>query len=185
LKTPIIEGHLRIEVDIKNGKVADAWSSGTLWRGIEPILQGRDIRDGGLLAQRICGVCTYSHYEGNTMATEVALGIRPPTNARLIRNLINATQFMHDHIVHFYALHSLDWADVGGALKADPQKAADLAYEFSKTPYNASTAHYKEVIAKLEKFVASGQLGPFTNAYIGNPLYKMPPEADLIMISTT
>jgi quinone-reactive Ni/Fe-hydrogenase large subunit len=178
-----IEGHLRIEVNIKNGKISDAWSSGTLWRGIEPILQGRDIRDAGLLAQRICGVCTYTHYQGSTMSAEVALGIRPPTNARLIRNLIDATQFMHDHIVHFYALHSLDWADVGGALKADPQKAADLANEFSKTPYNVSTAHYKEVMAKLEKFVASGQLGPFTNAYMGNPLYKMPPEADLIMIS--
>ena len=177
-----IEGHLRIEVDLKNGKVQDAWSSGTLWRGIEPILQGRDIRDGGLLAQRICGVCTYAHYEGNTEATEVALGIRPPTNARLVRNLINAAQFMQDHIIHFYALHSLDWADVEGALRADPKKAAALAYEFSKTPYNASVAHYKELKEKLAKFVASGQLGPFTNAYLGNSLYKMSPEADLIMI---
>jgi len=178
-----IEGHLRIEVDIKNGIVQDAWSSGTLWRGIEPILQGRDIRDGGLLAQRICGVCTYAHYEGNTEAIEVALGIRPPTNARLVRNLINAAQFMQDHIIHFYALHSLDWADIGGALKADPEKASALAYEFTNTPYNASTGHYKAVKEKLAKFVASGQLGPFTNAYLGNPLYKMPPEADLIMIS--
>ena len=178
-----IEGHLRIEVDVKDGKVSNAWSSGTLWRGIEPILQGRDIRDAGLLVQRICGVCTWVHYEANTMSAEVALGIRPPTNARLIRNMINATQFMHDHIVHFYALHSLDWADVGGALKADPVKASELAHQFSQTPYNASVDHYKEVIEKLKKFVASGQLGPFSGAYLGNKLYKLPPEGDLIVIS--
>ncbi|WP_035589590.1 nickel-dependent hydrogenase large subunit [Hippea jasoniae] len=178
-----IEGHLRIEVDIKDGKVVNSWSSGTLWRGIEPILQGRDIRDAGLLVQRICGVCTWAHYEANTMSAEVALKIRPPTNARLIRNMINATQFMHDHIVHFYALHSLDWADVAGALKADPVKASELAHQFSKAPYNASVDHYKAVIEKLKKFVSSGQLGPFSGAYLGNKLYKLPPEGDLIVIS--
>ncbi len=178
-----IEGHLRIEVDVKNGKIENSWSTGTLWRGIEPILKDRDIRDAGLLVQRICGVCTWAHYEANTMSAEIALGIRPPTNARLIRNMINATQFMHDHVVHFYALHSLDWADVAGALKADPKKANELAHQFSKTPYNASVEHYTAVIEKLKKFVASGQLGPFSGAYMGNELYKLPPEGSLIVIS--
>ncbi len=178
-----IEGHLRIEVDVKNGKIENSWSTGTLWRGIEPILKDRDIRDAGLLVQRICGVCTWAHYEANTMSAEIALGIRPPTNARLIRNMINATQFMHDHVVHFYALHSLDWADVAGALKADPKKANELAHQFSKTPYNASIEHYTAVIEKLKKFVASGQLGPFSGAYMGNELYKLPPEGSLIVIS--
>ena len=178
-----IEGHLRIEIDVKDNKVDNAWSTGTLWRGIEPILKDRDIRDAGLLVQRICGVCTWSHYEANTMSAEIALGIKPPTNARLIRNLINASEFMHDHTVHFYALHSLDWADVAGALKADPKKANELAHKFSKQPYNASVEHYAEIKKKLEKFVASGQLGPFSGAYMGNKLYKLPPEADLIIIS--
>lgn len=178
-----IEGHLRIEIDVKEGKVENAWSSGTLWRGIEPILKGRDIRDAGLIVQRICGVCTWSHYEANTMSAELALGIKPPTNARLIRNMINATEFMHDHTVHFYALHSLDWADVAGALKADPKRANELAHQFSKAPYNASVEHYVEVKEKLKKFVSSGQLGPFSGAYLGNKLYKLPPEADLIVIS--
>ena len=178
-----IEGHLRIEVDVKNGKVENAWSTGTLWRGIEPILKNRDIRDAGLLVQRICGVCTWSHYEANTMSAEIALGIKPPTNARLVRNLINASEFMHDHTVHFYALHSLDWADIGGALKADPKKANELAHQFSKAPYNASAEHYATVIERLKKFVASGQLGPFSGAYMGNKLYKLPPEGDLIVIS--
>ena len=100
-----IEGHLRIEVEVDAAnRVTDAWSSATLWRGIEVILKGRDPRDACLITQRICGVCTYSHYEASTLAVENAIGVVPPKNARLVRNLIKGSQYLHDKIVHFYHL---------------------------------------------------------------------------------
>ena len=97
-----IEGHLRIEVEVdNNNQVKDAWSSCTLWRGIETILKGRDPRDAGLITQRFCGVCTYSHFEAATLAVENAIGVKPPKNARIIRNLIKGAQYLHDKVVHF------------------------------------------------------------------------------------
>ena len=91
-----IEGHLRIEVEVDDKNVIkDAWSSITLWRGIETILKGRDPRDAGLIVQRFCGVCTYAHYEASILACEDAFGIKPPPNARIIRNLINASQYLY------------------------------------------------------------------------------------------
>ena len=121
-----IEGHLRIEVEIDNGVVTDAWSSGTMFRGLELILQGRDPRDAWLFAQRACGVCTTVHALASVRAVENALGLKIPRNARLIRNLIAATQFVQDHVIHFYHLHALDWVDVVSALKADPAATAAL-----------------------------------------------------------
>ncbi len=179
-----IEGHLRIEceVDDKN-TISDAWSSITLWRGIETILKGRDPRDAGLICQRFCGVCTYVHYEASTMAVEDAFGIKPPPNARIIRNLIQGSWYLGDHIMQFYHLHGLDWVDIVSALSADPKKAVDMAKSYSPNPYNCSETHYKAVQQRLTKFVKSGRLGPFANAYWGNPSYKLPPEANLIIVS--
>ena len=179
-----IEGHLRIEceVDDKN-TISDAWSSITLWRGIETILKGRDPRDAGLICQRFCGVCTYVHYEASTMAVEDAFGIKPPPNARIIRNLIQGSWYLGDHIMQFYHLHGLDWVDIVSALSADPKKAVDMARSYSPDPYNCSETHYKAVQQRLTKFVNSGRLGPFANAYWGNPSYKLPPEANLIIVS--
>ena len=134
-----IEGHLRIEVEVDSSNViTDAWSSITLWRGIETILKGRDPRDAGLMVQRFCGVCTYSHYEASILACEDAFGVRPPANARLVRNLINASQYLYDHVMHFYHLHGLDWVDIVSALSADPAKAVALARQYSDNPYNCS-----------------------------------------------
>jgi len=179
-----IEGHLRIEVEVDgNNRVTDAWSSATLWRGIEVILKGRDPRDAGLIAQRICGVCTYSHYEASTLAVENAIGVVPPKNARLVRNLIKGSQFLHDKIVHFYHLHGLDWVDIVSALSANPKKAEDMARSFSDSPYNCSVSHYEEVQKRLTTFVKSGRLGPFAHAYWGNKSYKLPPEANLVIAS--
>jgi quinone-reactive Ni/Fe-hydrogenase large subunit len=179
-----IEGHLRIEVEVDSSNIiTDAWSSITLWRGIETILKGRDPRDAGLMVQRFCGVCTYSHYEASILACEDAFGVRPPANARLVRNLINASQYMYDHVMHFYHLHGLDWVDIVSALSADPAKAVALAATFSENPYNCSATGYKAVQQRLKKFVESGRLGPFANAYWGNPSYKMSPEANLIAVS--
>ena len=179
-----IEGHLRIEVEVDNtNTIKDAWSSITLWRGIETILKGRDPRDAGLMTQRFCGVCTYVHYEASILACEDAFGVKPPPNARIIRNLMQGAWYLGDHIMHFYHLHGLDWVDVVSALSADPKKAVEIAKSVIPNPYNCSETHYKAVQERLSKFVKSGRLGPFANAYWGNPSYKLPPEANLVILS--
>ncbi|MGC9323643.1 MAG: nickel-dependent hydrogenase large subunit [Desulfomonilia bacterium] len=179
-----IEGHLRIEVEVDESNVIqDAWSTITLWRGIETILKGRDPRDAPLMVQRFCGVCTYSHYEGSILACEDAFGVTPPPNARIMRNLIKASQYMVDHIMHFYHLHGLDWVDITSALAADPAQAVDLAKSVHPNPYNCSETHYRAVQQRLKKFVESGRLGPFANAYWGNSSYKLSPEANLVVTS--
>ncbi|MFA6223876.1 MAG: nickel-dependent hydrogenase large subunit [Desulfomonilaceae bacterium] len=177
---PRIEGHLRIEVEVENGKVKDAWSSGTLFRGLEIILQGRDPRDAHLLTQRSCGVCTLVHSLASVRAVEDALKIKIPPNARLVRNLTHAAQNMHDHPVHFYQLCALDWVDVVSALSADPGKTADLSNAVSGRPQ--SKKYYEGLKGKLKAFVDSGQLGPFANAYWGHPAYKLPAEANLMAV---
>lgn len=179
-----IEGHLRIEVEIdENNVVQKAYSSSTLWRGIELILKGRDPRDAGLMAQRICGVCTYSHYKGGVEAVENALGVEPPYNAKLVRSLLNESLFMHDHMVHFYHLHGLDWVDVVSALSADPKKASELAFKYTDLPIATGTDELTAVQQRVKGFVDKGQLGPFANAYWGNKTYKFSPEQNLIALS--
>ncbi len=179
-----IEGHLRIEAEVDdNNVINNAWSSITLWRGIEKILKGRDPRDAGLMVQRFCGVCTYSHYEASILACEDAFGVTPPPNARIVRNLIKSSQYITDHIMHFYHLHGLDWVDVVSALEADPRKAVELAKSVCDNPYNCSETHYRAVQKRLTKFVQSGRLGPFANAYWGNASFKLPPEANLVIVS--
>lgn len=179
-----IEGHLRIEVEVdEQNVIRDAWSSITLWRGFETILKGRDPRDAGLIVQRFCGVCTYVHYEASIMACEDAFGVTPPPNARIIRNLMQGMWYLGDHIMHFYHLHGLDWVDVVSALSADPKKAVELAKSVHANPYNCSETGYKAVQERIGKFVKSGRLGPFANAYWGNPSFKLPPEANLVILS--
>src|SRR5512142_23382 len=116
-----IEGHLRIEAEVGGGQVSDAWSSGTMFRGIERILRGRDPREAWIWAQRICGVCTTVHAIASVRSVEDALGIQVPRNAEIVRNLIIGAQAVQDHVVHFYHLHALDWVDVTSALEADPR----------------------------------------------------------------
>ena len=174
-----IEGHLRIEVEVAGGKVTNAWSSAQMFRGIEIILQGRDPRDAPLFVQRSCGVCTYTHYLSSVRAVEDAVKVKIPDNARIIRNLLHGAQFQHDHIVHFYHLHALDWVDVVSALSADPKKTAALADTVSNAPWGGEV-YFKNVQNRLKTFVDSGQLGLFTNGYWGHPAYKLPPEANLM-----
>lgn len=179
-----IEGHLRIEVEVdENNVVQNAYSSSTLWRGIELILKNRDPRDAGLMAQRICGVCTYSHYKAGVEAVENALGVIPPYNAKLVRTILNESLYMHDHVVHFYHLHGLDWVDVVSALSADPKKASELAFKYSDSPIATGTAELMAVQKRVKTFVEKGQLGPFANAYWGNKTYKLSPEQNLIALS--
>jgi len=173
-----IEGHLRIDVEVENGKVKNAWSSGQMFRGIENILVGRDPRDAHHFVQRSCGVCTYIHALASVRAVEDALGLTIPENARLIRNLLHGAQYQHDHIVHFYHLHALDWVDIVSALSADPVKTAALSKNASGRPESAD--YFKKIKGTLQAFVNSGQLGPFNNAYWGHPAYQLPAEANLM-----
>jgi Ni,Fe-hydrogenase I large subunit len=177
-----IEGHLRIEVRLENGQVTDAWSAGTMWRGIELVLRDRDPRDAWVFAQRICGVCTTVHAIASVRAVENALGVTIPDNARIIRNLIEGAQFIYDHVMHFYHLHALDWVDVVSALNADPAATSDLQKSISAWPKN-STTYFEAVKTRLQTFVGSGQLGLFANGYWGHPAYKLPPEANLLAVA--
>ena len=177
-----IEGHLRLEVKVDGGKVAEAWSSSTMFRGLEIIARGRDPREIWLMAQRICGVCTTVHALASVRAVEDALGIRIPDNARIIRNLIAAFQYVQDHVIHFYHLHALDWVDITSALKADPAATADLAQSISDWP-KSSAKYFKGVQDRIAAFVGSGQLGLFANGYWGHPAYKLPPEANLMAVA--
>ncbi|MDH5542158.1 MAG: nickel-dependent hydrogenase large subunit [Nitrospinota bacterium] len=178
-----IEGHLRIEVEVEGGKVKDAWSSGTLFRGFEIFLKDRDPRDAWIITQRVCGVCTTVHALASVKAVENAVGIQIPDNARLVRNLIMGAQYIHDHPVHFYHLHALDWVDVVSALSADPKKTSELANSINPNAPRSGPGDFKNVKDKLKRFVDRGQLGPFTNGYWGHPAYKLPPEANLMAVS--
>ncbi|HXG44805.1 MAG TPA: nickel-dependent hydrogenase large subunit [Gemmatimonadales bacterium] len=177
-----IEGHLRIEVQAENGRITNAWASSTQFRGIEIVMEGRDPRDAWAFTQRICGVCTVVHAVASCRAVEDALGITIPPNAQLIRNLIHGMQFIQDHVIHFYHLHALDWVDVVSALRADPEGTARLARSISPWPNNSAT-YFAEVQNRVKQFVASGQLGIFTNGYWGHPAYKLPPEANLMAVA--
>jgi hydrogenase large subunit len=177
-----IEGHLRIEAEIEGGRVTDAWSSSTMFRGIEIILQGRDPRDAWVFAQRICGVCTTVHAIASIRAVENAIGASPPPNARLLRNLIMASQCVHDHVIHFYHLHALDWVDLLSALSADPVAASELMRSISEWP-RSEPSYFASVQARLQSLADSGQLGLFANAYFGHPAYQLPPEANLIALA--
>ncbi|MGI2108810.1 nickel-dependent hydrogenase large subunit [Shewanella frigidimarina] len=179
-----IEGHLRVEVEVDdNNVITKAWSSSTLWRGIEVILKGRTPMDVGLIVQRICGVCTYSHYRCGTEAVENALGVKIPLNAKYLRSLMQSSLYMHDHIVHFYHLHGLDWVDVVSALSADPALAAKVAMNYSDAPIAAGEGELKAVQARVKGLVETGKLGPFANAYWGNSTYRFTPEQNLIALS--
>lgn len=179
-----IEGHLRVEVEVNDdGIVQEAYVSGQLFRGIETILRNRDPRDAGLLAGRICGVCTNSHFRGAVTSVEDAYSLEIPKNAEIIRNLIAMALFIQDHVVHFYHLHVLDFVDVVSALEADTKATSTEAHKYHENPFMSSHSHYDSVILKLQNFVKAGKLGPFSNGYWGHSTYKLSAEQNLIIIS--
>ena len=200
-----IEGHLRVEVEVdeSTGKVNDAISSGTAWRGLETIVKNRDPRDAWAYIQRICGVCTTAHALGAVRAVEDALEIKIPKNAHYIRNIMAATLTVHDHAVHFYHLHALDWVSPIEALKADPAATAALqntvlskykinikpaaGFNFSAYPKDfpkGTTAYYEAIKGKVQQLVDSKQLGIFAANWWDHPAYKtLPPEVHLMAVS--
>ncbi len=174
-----IEGHLRVEAAIEGGKIKEAYSSGTMVRGIENIVRNRDPRDAWVFVGRVCGVCTSIHSLCSVRAVEQALDITIPPNAEMVRNIMEAVLYMHDHTVHFYQLHALDWVDIVSALKADPKAAALLAQQLSPWAKNTE-GYFRNTQERLKKFIASGQLGIFANGYWSHPAYKLTPEQNLI-----
>jgi len=177
-----IEGHLRVEIEVKDGKIVDAYSSGTMVRGFELILKGRDPRDAWAFAERACGVCTTVHALASVRTVENALGISVPPNAELVRNLMFCAQYLQDHVVHFYHLHALDWVDVVSALKADPRKTSEIAQSISRWP-KSSPKYFADVQRRIGAFVNSGQLGIFANGYWGHTAYKLPAEVNLLGVA--
>ena len=179
-----IEGHMRCEVNLdKNNVITNAVSTGTMWRGLEVILKGRDPRDAWAFVERICGVCTGTHALTSVRAVEDALGIKIPKNAHLLRGIFDKTLQVHDHVVHFYHLHAFDWVDVVNALKADPKKTSELQQLVSPSHPMSSPGYFRDLQNRLKKFVESGQLGPFTNGYWGSKAYVLPPEANLMAVA--
>jgi hydrogenase large subunit len=179
-----IEGHMRCEVNLdKNNVITNAVSTGTMWRGLEVILKGRDPRDAWAFVERICGVCTGTHAQTSVRAVEDALGIKIPKNAHLLRSLFDKTLQVHDHAVHFYHLHAFDWVDVINALKADPKKTSELQQLVSPSHPLSSPGYFRDLQNRIKKFVESGQLGPFANGYWGSKAYVLPPEANLMAVA--
>jgi hydrogenase large subunit len=174
-----IEGHLRVDVEVDQGRVVKAWSSGQMWRGIETILKGRDPRDAWIYAQRICGVCTTVHAIASVRAVENALALPVPKNAQYIRNMIVCAHGIHDHIVHFYHLAALDWVDIVSALEGDAAGASALASSLSDWQGNGRL-QMQDAKDRLGAFVGSGQLGVFASGYWGHPAMKLPPDANLM-----
>lgn len=177
-----IEGHLRIEAQLEGNGIKDAWSSGTMFRGIEMILKDRDPREAWIWAQRICGVCTMVHALASVRAVEDALQIEVPENAQVVRNIIAGSQLLQDHVVHFYHLHALDWVDVVSALRADPAKTSSLAQSISNYE-KSSTTYFKGIQDRVKALVESKQLSLFTQAYWGHPAYILPPEVNLMAVA--
>src|SRR3972149_4000711 len=165
-----IEGHLRIEAEVDAGRVTNAWSSCTMFRGIEIILKGRDPRDAWVFTQRICGVCTTVHAITSVRAVEDALGIQVPENAEIIRSMIAGLQPVRDPVVAL------------SPLSADPAKPSTLAQSISEWPLS-STTYFQGVQGRVRAFVEAGQLGPFDNAYWGHSAYRLPPEANLMAVA--
>ncbi|SHF36726.1 hydrogenase large subunit [Ruegeria intermedia] len=179
-----IEGHMRCEVNVdENGVIRNAVSTGTMWRGLEVILKGRDPRDAWAFTERICGVCTGTHALTSVRAVEDALGITIPDNANSIRNIMQLNLQIHDHIVHFYHLHALDWVNPVNALRADPRATSELQQKVGPNHPLSSPGYFRDVQNRLKQFVESGQLGLFKNGYWDNPAYRLPPEADLMAVT--
>lgn len=181
-----IEGHLRIEMEVENGVVKDAWVSGGLFRGLELIVEGREPTDAALVAQRICGVCPTSHCHASVYAAEAAYGIVHPEGARLVRNLLEGAQFLHSHILWFYQLSALDYVNPLNAVTGSDAAAEALgkkAVAFAEAN-GLAVRDYAAVAKRLNKFAAQGQYSWLSGGWFmegqAPESYLLPPEVDLI-----
>ncbi len=144
-----IEGHLKLEVEVENGIVVDAKTAGTLFRGMELIMQGRDPRDAEQIMQRICGVCPTAHATAGILALDDAFGIEPPPNGRIIRNLILGANFIQSHILHFFHLAALDYVKGPDLAPFKPRYEAD--YRLPDDVNAQAVNHYLEALTIRRK----------------------------------
>ena len=174
-----IEGHLRIEMEVRNGVVTDSWVSGGLFRGLELICEGHTPTDAVMISQRVCGVCPVSHCHTSVYAAEAAYDIQHPEGARLVRNLVEGAQFMHSHILWFYQLSALDYVNPLNALNADPAAATEVAHSLG-----LAERDYQAVYDRLVKFAENGQYSWLSGGWFmegqAPEAYKLPAEVDLI-----
>lgn len=168
-----IEGHLRVEAVAENGVIKDAWVSGTLYRGMETVLKGRVPTDAYYITQRICGVCPTAHGHSSSMAVEAAANVTIPNGARLVRNLLEAAEWLHSHILWFYTLAALDYVNPAKALEADIADTYALAQAAG-----TKTSDFKAVQDRLLALVEGGDLSIFTNGWWGIDPLKEPEKAD-------
>lgn len=187
-----IEGHLRMEAVVKDGVITQAYSTGTMVRGIEIIVKDRDPRDVWAFVMRVCGVCTSMHGLASVRCIENALGIEVPNNAEMVRNLMLGTLQSRDHLVHFYHLDALDWVDIVGALKGDPAEAAQIAQSLNPLNPNYtewgenSPGYFADVKKRVKKFVEANPTNNLfsTNRWCwGSKMYKLPPAVNLIGVA--
>ena len=175
-----IEGHLRVEMEVDNGVVTDAWVSGGCFRGMELVVQDRTPEDAAQIVQRICGVCPVSHTHASSLAGEAAYGIVIPNQARIIRNLVEGGQFLPSHILWLYTLAALDYVNPLNALNANVGKAYDLM----EAAGTSCSTDLKTLMGTLTKFANNGQLSIFSGGWFldgqAPEAYKLDPEADLI-----
>jgi hydrogenase large subunit len=176
------DGHLRIEAEAAGGAVSAAWASATMFRDLESVLRGRDARDAWLLAERSCGTCTTVHALASVRAVENALGIEIPTNGRLVRNVLSATQLVRDHVLGFYQAQLADWVDAKSALGADPAATSRLALGLGAWPKSGSD-YFKGVRDRLAAVIESDQPGIFANGAWGHPAYRLTPEQNLLLLA--
>ena len=177
-----IEGHLRVEMEVENGKVADAWVSGGCFRGMELVVQNRTPEDAAQIVERICGVCPVSHAHASSIAGDKAYGITISNNARIIRNLLEGAQFLHSHILWLYNLAALDYVNPLNALQANVDDAYGLALEKGL----ALHSDLNQLYDKLGAFAQNGQLSIFSGNWFeadGGKAYVDAPEANLILTS--
>jgi hydrogenase large subunit len=177
-----ISGQLRIEAELSGGQVRDALTSGTLFRGIEPVLLRRDPRDVWLLAERICGTCSTVHALASVRAVEHALAIAIPANARLVRNVIAATMLVRDHVMSFYQSQLPDWVDLQSALTADPASTSVLSQKRSDWA-KSGAAYFQRIKDRLTAEVEAGRPGLFGPGWWGHPEYRLSPEENLLLIA--
>ncbi len=177
-----VGGSLRLEFALDGDRIADAWASGMVFRGLEAGLRGRDPRDAWLLAQRICGTCSGVHAVASVRAVENALGIKIPVNARIIRNLLAGTMLVRDHVTDFYLSQLVDWVDVQAATTADPTATAALAATQAQRP-GAAAADFAKVRDRIAAELGSGHPGVLGNGWWGHPAYRLSPEQDLLLVA--
>ena len=161
-----IEGHLKIEVEVENGVVTNAWSSGNMARGVEVLLQDKDPRDAPYITSRICGVCEGVHAIASSFCLDHAFDVQVPEAGRLMRNIYCSSQYITDHYIHFYVLSALDYLDI--------MAVAD---------YAGNDAGLLAIRDKIRYLASKNDLSPFTPRYEPDEYCVNDPEIVTTLVS--